>query len=131
MSSCTVRMNDLCSGLIAYRSCLSTSVASYTKSSSLIYRKEKREITEEKGGIKRGVSQATNHQTIACLLNHFWACRLPVQAKILECQPCLTNGLQVFTSFVGVRVPKLDAEKSQWVVTTPIGLQVLISFVGV
>jgi len=42
------------------------------------------------------------------------------------------SGLQVLlTSLVGVRVHKLDPKKSQWMVTTPSGLYVLTSLVGV
>ena len=42
------------------------------------------------------------------------------------------SGLQIFMPPVGVGVPKLDPEKSKWVVATPSGLQVLLaSLVGV
>jgi len=81
-------MDDLASRLMGFRSCSSTTgVASYTKSSSPIYtkknkkkREREKETREEKEGIKRGVSQDTNLrcETITCLLNHFWACRILV-----------------------------------------------------
>jgi len=85
--SYTVGMDDLASRLMTSKSCSSTtSVASYTKLSSPIYKKKEREIRLEKGAIKRGVSQDTNLycQTVTCLLNHCWACRLPVQVKGLN-----------------------------------------------
>jgi len=41
------------------------------------------------------------------------------------------SGLNVFTSPVDMRAPKLDLEKSQWEVTTPSGFQVFVSLVGV
>jgi len=37
------------------------------------------------------------------------------------------SGLQIFMPPVGVGVPKLDPEKSKWVVATPSGLQVLLA----
>jgi len=37
----------------------------------------------------------------------------------------------LLTSLVSVRMPKLDLENSEWVVTTPSDLQILMSLVGV
>jgi len=42
-----------------------------------------------------------------------------------------SSDLQVFTSLMSLEMPKLDPEKRQWVITTPSGLQVLTSLVGV
>jgi len=115
MSSCIVGIDDLALRPMTFGSCsLTTSVASYTMSSSLIYKKE-RDTREKKGDTKRGISQDTNLccQTITCLLNDFWVCWVPIQAKRIERQPHLQSGLQVLTSLADVRVPKLDPKKSQ------------------
>jgi len=69
---------------------------------------------KRQGGIKRGVGQDSNLrcQTVTFLLNQFWACRFPVQAKRPEHQPFLQSGLQAFTSLMIVSAPMLFPEKS-------------------
>jgi len=107
MSSCTIAMDDLASRLMAFRNFSSTtSVASYTKSSSRIYLKNKERKDKKRGHKKRRRSRHKPYlPNITCRLNHFSSCRLPVQAKRAKHQPHVQSDFQVLISLVGVQMP--------------------------